>query len=453
MNDKSSATNSLLTYAFAIMQREIFVHIINILTGVIIARTLGPEMLGIWVVLTLVSAYAEGFGRLKTDISSVYILGSRKVRHEVILFSTSIFAIASSLAIVVIIFWQLDFLENLFFDNSPNNYREELVWIILLIPFEFLLVNLSYFFIALENIIFYNRIKVLQSVLNLILMAFLIIILDLSLWALVIARIFSTIIPLIYAWSSLEKDNWNKIFNRWDKSITLEILSYAMNFYAIGIVGTIHRLTIKSIAAISLSSSQLAFFNQGEAGSRLLNVISNSISVILYPKISKSNENKFSVEITITSFRVSFLLLMFTGLFLFLIADFLIIFLYGIDFEQSAEVLKIAIPGIVIGSSCLSLQPFFEGVGKADMIPKLQVVPVILQLIIAYLLIDALGLLGASISFSLGYALYGFVILVAFLKINKLSSKEIMPKFKDLKLIYSIILIQLNTAFKRKSET
>ena len=451
MNDKSSAITSLFNYALAILQREIFVHLINILTGVVIARTLGPEMLGIWVILTLVSAYAEGFGRLKTDISSVYILGSQKVREEVIFFSTSLFAIVSSLAIVAIIFWQLDFLESLFFKSSSTNYREELVWIILLIPFEFLLVNLSYFFIALENILFYNRIKVLQSVLNFFLMVFLIIILDLSLWALVIARIFSTVIPLIYAWNNLERDNWIRFFDRWDRSITIEILKYALNFYVIGIVGTIHRLTIKSIGAISLSTSQLAFFNQGEAGSRLLNVISNSISVILYPKISKSDENEFSIEISLTSFRVSFILLMFTGLLLFLIADPLIIFLYGIDFEQSAEVLKIAIPGIVIGSSCLSLQPFFEGVGKADMIPKLQVVPVILQIFFAYLLIDALGLLGASISFSLGYALYGFVILIAFLKINKLSLYKIMPQLQDIKLIYNIIISQLNNSSKRNS--
>ena len=439
MNDKSSAITSLFSYAFAILQREIFIYLINILTGVVIARTLGPEMLGIWVILTLVSAYAEGFGRLKTDISSVYILGSQKVREEVIFFSTSLFAIVSSLAIVAIIFWQLDFLESLFFKSSSTNYREELVWIILLIPFEFLLVNLSYFFVALENILFYNRIKVLQSVLNFFLIVFLIIILDLSLWALVIARIFSTVIPLIYAWNNLERDNWIRFFDRWDRSITIEILKYALNFYVIGILGTIHRLTIKSIGAISLSTSQLAFFNQGEAGSRLLNVIPNSISVILYPKISKLDEEDLSVEIALTSFRVTSLLLSFVGLVLYLFANPLVIFMYGIDFEPTAQVLKIAIPGVVIGSTCLSLQPFFEGRGIANLVPKLQIGPVIFQIILSFYLIQKLGLVGAAYSFSLGSALYGMVILLAFVKINKLSLMRLAPQTSDIKLIYNIL--------------
>jgi O-antigen/teichoic acid export membrane protein len=445
----TSGPVSLFNFAFAIMQREIFVQILNLLTGVIVARTLGPEMLGVWVLLTLVSAYAEGFGRLKTDVSSIYILGSQKVREEVILFSTSLFAIFSSLAIVAIFFWQFDFLESLLFKGPSGSYREELVWIILLIPLEFLLVNLSYFFISLENILFYNRIKVLQAILNFFFMVVLIIFLDLSLWALVIARIFSTVIPLIYAWKRIEKHNWIKVFDRWDRSITIDILRYALPFYITGIVGTVNRLTTKSIAAFSLSTSQLAFFNQGEAGSRLLTVVPNSISVILYPRISKSDENDFSVELSLTSFRVTLLLLTFSGVLLFLIADPLIVFLYGIEFEKSAEVLKIAIPGVVIGSSCLSLQAFFEGVGKADMIPKLQVIPVILQIFFSYLLIDALGLLGASISFSLGYSLYGIVILIAFLKINKLSSLNIIPLVKDLKLIYNIFEDKFHSILKR----
>jgi O-antigen/teichoic acid export membrane protein len=263
--------------------------------------------------------------------------------------------------------------------------------------------------------------------------------LDLSLWALVIARIFSTVIPLIYAWNNLERDNWIRFFDRWDRSISIEILKYALNFYVIGIVGTIHRLTIKSIAAISLNASQLAFFNQGEAGSRLLNVIPNSISVILYPKISKLDEEDLSVEIALTSFRVTSLLLSFVGLVLYLFANPLVIFMYGIDFEPTAQVLKIAIPGVVIGSTCLSLQPFFEGRGIANLVPKLQIGPVIFQIILSFYLIQKLGLVGAAYSFSLGSALYGMVILLAFVKINKLSLMRLAPQTSDIKLIYNIL--------------
>ncbi|MDA9608769.1 oligosaccharide flippase family protein [SAR86 cluster bacterium] len=440
MNEKPSESASLFNSALAIMQREIFIYVINILTGVIVARTLGPAMLGIWTLLTLVPAYAEGFGRLKTDTSSVYILGSSKARPEEVLFSTTFFAILSSLIIVVFLFWQFDYIESLLLSKDDISYKQELICIVFLIPFEFLLINFRYFFIALENVTTYNRINVLQSVLNFILIILLTIFLDLTLWALVIARAFSILIPLAYAWLSLKREGWIKLRDRWNRSITMEILHYAFNFYVIGIIGTINRLTIKSMAAISFNSSELAFYNQGEAGSRLINVIPSSISAILYPRISKLEKNESAVEISCLSFRVTLILLLAIGTAFFLIANPFIVLLYGIDFEPTAEVLKIALPGVVIGSSFLSLQPFFEGIGKAEIIPKLQIVPVILQIIFSYFLINALGLIGAAIAFSLGSVLYGIVIFIAFIKINNLSFYRVIPQIGDIKLIFNIIM-------------
>ena len=113
--------------------------------------------------------------------------------------------------------------------------------------------------------------------------------------------------------------------------------------------------------------------------------------------------------------------------------------MYGIDFEPTAQVLKIAIPGVVIGSTCLSLQPFFEGRGIANLVPKLQIGPVIFQIILSFYLIQKLGLVGAAYSFSLGSALYGMVILLAFVKINKLSLMRLAPQTSDIKLIYNIL--------------
>ena len=99
-------------------------------------------------------------------------------------------------------------------------------------------------------------------------------------------------------------------------------------------------------------------------------------------------------------FRVTFSILSIIGVILFLIADYLIIFLYGIDFASTADVLEIALPGVVIGSSCLALQTFFEGKGLANIIPKLQIIPVILQVGFAYIFISLWGLNGAAMAFS-----------------------------------------------------
>ena len=93
-----------------------------------------------------------------------------------ILFSITFFAIITSFIIVAILFWQIEFIENILFQNAKLDYRKELVCIIFLVPFEFLLLNYSYFYIALENVVLYNRIKALRAVINFGVLVFLILI-------------------------------------------------------------------------------------------------------------------------------------------------------------------------------------------------------------------------------------------------------------------------------------
>ena len=447
MKKKSPALISIFSSAFSIFQRSIFIYVLTILNGVVVARALGPEILGVWVLVALVSSYAEGFGRLKTDMASVYILGSEKANPEEILFSITFFAIISSFIIVFVLYWQIELIENILFKNTNLSYRKELICIIFLLPFEFLLLNYSYFYIALENVVLYNRIRALQATVNFVAVVFFIVAMDFKLWAIVLAKILSVIITLVYAWGASDNKNWIKLGLRWNKSLNLKILRYSSSFYFMGIIGHIYRVTIKTIAAISLNTSQLAFFSQGESASKLLNLVPESLSAILYPRISKLDIKEEAIEVSCLTFRVTLLILTLSGLVLALISKPLIIFLYGPEFEPTAAVLTIAIPGVIIGSSCLTFKSFFEGSGKANIIPKVQIIPVILQAIFAYFLIKSYGLIGAALAFSLGFSLYGLVVMIAFIGMNKLSLLEIIPKVKDIILIYKLVV----SIIKKKS--
>ena len=48
-----------------------------LLTSVVIARHRSEKM-GIWTLLLLIHRYAEAFGRLQIDVSSVYFIGKGK---------------------------------------------------------------------------------------------------------------------------------------------------------------------------------------------------------------------------------------------------------------------------------------------------------------------------------------------------------------------------------------
>lgn len=438
MQKEKNKSKSLSSLAISIFQRDIFILFLAILTGVIVARTLGPEMLGVWVLLSLVSSYAETFGRLKTDMASVYIIGSGKAKPYEVFFSTNFFAMATGLIIALLLFWQLDFLHDLFFSDSKITYHLEFTYLIILIPFEFILLNNLYFLLAIENITHYNRIKVLRQVVHFSFAIFLLA-LGFELWALVIARLLEVFIALIYSFFSLDrKELIRQKF--WNTKINKDILNYGLSFYSIGIIDHIQELSIKTISAFFLSISQVAFYSQGEGAGKLLSKIPEALTTILYPRLSRLEKTSEAIDLSCRAFRVTLLILIFIGIGLSIMVKPLVILLYGIEFELTALVLVIAIPGIIIGSSCLTLKTFFEGSGQVSIIPKVQTIPVILQVGMAYFLISWYGLIGAAISFSVGFSLYGLVVLITFLKVNKVTFYKMIPRIEDVKLLYNLLI-------------
>ena len=77
---------SFANKSFSLLQRDIFLFFTNLATGIVIARVLGPTMMGLWVILLLNPGYAEAFGRLKFDVSAVYFLGKKKISIGEIVF-------------------------------------------------------------------------------------------------------------------------------------------------------------------------------------------------------------------------------------------------------------------------------------------------------------------------------------------------------------------------------
>ena len=63
--------------SFSVFKRDILLLVLNVLTSVVIARKLGPDLLGLWVIVSLIPSYAEAFGRTKFDLAAVYFLGKK----------------------------------------------------------------------------------------------------------------------------------------------------------------------------------------------------------------------------------------------------------------------------------------------------------------------------------------------------------------------------------------
>ena len=62
---------SLGEKSFSLFKREVILYVLQIFTSAVIARVLGPNLLGVALILNMIPTYAETFGRLKFDIAAV----------------------------------------------------------------------------------------------------------------------------------------------------------------------------------------------------------------------------------------------------------------------------------------------------------------------------------------------------------------------------------------------
>ncbi|MBN1226182.1 MAG: oligosaccharide flippase family protein, partial [Deltaproteobacteria bacterium] len=120
---------SYTTDTFRTITIRMLVLILNVVGGVINARTLGPEGLGIFSLLTLVQSLSFRFGNLGIGIGlSFYTAKKRASSHELIHFSWLSSLILSLLcAVFIAIFWRNRFLP--WHDITPGYFYISLTFI------------------------------------------------------------------------------------------------------------------------------------------------------------------------------------------------------------------------------------------------------------------------------------------------------------------------------------
>ena len=87
---------SIADKSSSLLKRDVFLYATKLCTSVIIARKLGPEVFGVYLILLLIPSYAECFGRLKFDAAAIYFLGKQKYRLSEMVVTLNFFALFTS---------------------------------------------------------------------------------------------------------------------------------------------------------------------------------------------------------------------------------------------------------------------------------------------------------------------------------------------------------------------
>ena len=118
--------------------------------------------------------------------------------------------------------------------------------------------------------------------------------------------------------------------------------------------------------------------------------------------------------------------------------------MYGAEFLESINIVKIIIPGILIYGSTTTILSFFNGVGMASTIPKVQIIPILCHLLLAYFLIGNYGIQGGAAAYSLGLIFYSLLLIRKFVIVAECTLSDLLPTYIDLILLKNFMYKILN---------
>lgn len=429
---------SLSAKSFTLFQRDVFLFLTNLVTGIIVARVLGPESLGLWAILQLIPSYAESFGRMKFDVAAVYYLGKGKYKIGDVVFTLNVLALITSFTIITIILWQSDWLYHTLFANSRTNVKYLMFLVLPQIPLHFLYMNYSYLFIHREDVNSYNRMVVLQALCSSIGGIALVVIFKLGLKGVVIASTVSIFVSVFYGVYKFGPVKRKHLIN-WP--LIKDLFSYVNKLYIAGVIGHINSYFTNLIVALYLLPAQVAFYSMAQSRAQLLEKVPNAMSTILFPRISKMDNMAHSAELSAKAFRTSLTILLIAGFIAFIMIKPLVGILYGRDFLPMVIPFWIILPGLILSSSSTTLSQFFQGTGRADIIAKVAVIPMIIQIIVSLLLIPKIGILGAAIAFMMSLVANAITQIFFFLRISQLSfKKHLLIGREDILLVWRFLI-------------
>jgi O-antigen/teichoic acid export membrane protein len=429
---------------FSIFKRDVLLFILNVFTSIVIARKLGPELLGVWVIISLIPSYAEAFGRTKFDLAAVYFIGKKKYIENEILYHLNIVAITTGIFITVLIFIFKDYIIQLLFYGESNNLT--FIYAILpIITLNFLDLNYSYLLISREDVKYFNYMIIIKALIGSGGACLLLLVFDLGLWSILTANVFSVLISLLFGRWRFNKTNMkSKRIFKLNIGLLRDFFKYSYKLYIGGIISYLNIYLMKSFLSIFMAAEKLAFYSMAQDRATLLNKISASANTLLYPRISRSNESDSTITTT-KAFKIILILGFLSSVILAIVIKPLVYIMYGEAFLPMVIPFLVILPGILISGTCDIFTSYFTGSGRSDLIMKLSIFPLILQVILGLIFIKSFGIFGAAASFSLGMIFFSILQIFFFLKLSKTSFRMLIPMSSDYIYIYNFFKLKLST--------
>lgn len=167
-------------------------------------------------------------------------------------------------------------------------------------------------------------------------------------------------------------------------------------------------------------------------------IISSSVAPIILTYIANKKDESKNVRITFLLSKLCFLLSLGCVMVLLIIPSDFFTYLLGKDFTSTKTVMLSLSPGVLFISFSTIISHYFSGLGKQRLIAIANFSGLFTTIVSSYFLVKNFQLLGACYAACLSYFVASVILVVLFMKENKLSFFSLFKLKGDFKILKSI---------------
>lgn len=421
--------NILITFS-----TQIIMVILDIATGVVIARVLGPSGKGAYALILLVPSLLALLGNLGISIANVYFGGSRKQDWTKLASNSLISAVGLGflLAAGFLVYFHI-FQPSFLGDIEPRS----LVLATLVLPLSLFITYFTSILLGQGRIKEYNLVFPIQSGALLVLVLFLLLAARGEVFGTIAAWASATLIAAIFSILLVRRTTnikWSFYLQLFKDSVKFGIKGYFGNI----ITFLTYRLNW-FILAFFVSTTFIGYYSVSVAMAEALWYFPGAVGTLLLartPGMKTEEANASTPRVC----RNTLFLTVIASLLLFVLGRYVISLLYGSDFLPAVQPLWILLPGVVALSIPKVLSNEIAGRGRPIVGTIAAGVTLAVNIPLNLLFIPRMGISGAALATTISYIVGALVVLAFFLRISKNSwADTLLLKREDLETYRSIL--------------
>ena len=409
--------NDLIQEAAKLSMAKTIGFILKFLSGVFLARWLGPEGRGLYALLMVVPMIVISFVEFGMRRSVIYHISKKDFPVEqVIGVLLIVFLFSSFIGIIISIVIYLRM-------NSPNLGTPLIILASFSIPVT-LLIRMSRSILVGQQLYKKNNILlILPNLINIFALLAFVYYGELRVMGALISILVSNLILALYVFRNVILSNTIRL--KFNKTIFVSLIKLGATYaVAMLLVRLNYRIDILLLEYLS-DIKEVGYYSLGATLAEQWQTPFAFGAVIISKTAAEKDFSNLKPKILKTA-RVNFLISLLAFIAIYFLAPYFVPLIYGEKFSDSIKIIQYILPGVVFLITAKVFGTSLAGMMKTKFVIWIFLLALITNIGLNFYFIPKLGGPGAAISTNISYALGAIGVVVVFCVLTKTSVKELL---------------------------